>query len=218
MKPVISYYDYGNRRSESWLQNNQLHRIDGPAKIKYHNNIKIHESWFQNGKYHRLNGPADIYYHNNGNKRTESWLQNNQLHRIDGPAIIRYYYDGNIKCKIWYLYDRLQREIHYLSNNKKSHEQWYFDKNLHIPNIAISKNINDIILHRPVEQGPAYIDYRLDLKLYYLFGEEIYERRLREIITIYRDYIYSVLNIAFNESALTRIVFDYYFEDIKPFY
>lgn len=70
-------------------QNNQLHRLDGPA-IEYTNGIK---AWFQNDKLHRTDGPAVEYP--NGNKE---YRINDKLHRTDGPAIE--YANG---YKAWYL-------------------------------------------------------------------------------------------------------------------
>ena len=37
-----------------WYENDQLHRLDGPAE-EYGNGDK---SWYQNGQCHRLDGPA----------------------------------------------------------------------------------------------------------------------------------------------------------------
>jgi hypothetical protein len=65
----------GHRR---WYQNDQLHRIDGPA-IEYADGNKL---WYQNDQRHRIDGPAVEYAE--GDK---FWYQNNQLHRTDGPAI-----------------------------------------------------------------------------------------------------------------------------------
>ena len=67
-----------------WLQNGQLHRVNGPA-IECANGSKI---WYQNDKRHRLDGPAIEYF--NGTKK---WYQNGKSHRVDGPAIE--YYDGS---------------------------------------------------------------------------------------------------------------------------
>jgi hypothetical protein len=55
-----------NNRTE-WYQNNELHRIDGPA-IEHKNGDKF---WFQNGLRHRIGRPA--IENVNGDKL---WYQN----------------------------------------------------------------------------------------------------------------------------------------------
>jgi len=56
----VKVYDNGNK---FWYQNDELHRLDGPA-VEYANGNK---HWYQNDKLHRLDGPAVEYA--NGNKR-----------------------------------------------------------------------------------------------------------------------------------------------------
>lgn len=50
MKQGLHIDEHGNRK---WYQDDQLHRIDGPAYIS-----KIFQSWWQYGLRHRLDGPA----------------------------------------------------------------------------------------------------------------------------------------------------------------
>ena len=51
----VRYYRNGDK---FWYnQNDQLHRLDGPA-VEYSSGYK---SWYQNGQYHRLDGPAIEY-------------------------------------------------------------------------------------------------------------------------------------------------------------
>jgi hypothetical protein len=73
-----------------WQQNDQRHRIDGPA-VEWANGDK---EWWQNGQRHRTDGPATEYV--DGRKE---WWQNGQLHRTDGPAIE--WADGD---RAWYLH------------------------------------------------------------------------------------------------------------------
>jgi hypothetical protein len=72
-----------------WLQNDKLHRIDGPA-CEYANGNKY---WYQNGLLHRLNGPAIEW--ENGNR---FWYLNGQRHRTDGPAV-----EWACGYKAWYI-------------------------------------------------------------------------------------------------------------------
>jgi hypothetical protein len=76
-------------KTEWFNENDQLHRIDGPA-VEYADGDKY---WYQNGQLHRIDGPAIEYA--NGNKH---WCQHDQLHRQDGPAIE--WSDG---AKSWYI-------------------------------------------------------------------------------------------------------------------
>jgi hypothetical protein len=71
-------------------ENDQLHRLDGPA-VEFYNGTK---AWYINGLSHRLDGPA---IEHNGNK---FWYINGLSHRLDGPALEyyngkkNYYYNG----------------------------------------------------------------------------------------------------------------------------
>jgi hypothetical protein len=77
-----------SRGSKRWYQNDQLHRIDGPAIERADGD----QYWYQNGQRHRINGPAVEFA--DGDKR---WYQNDLLHRTDGPAVE--YTDG---YKAWW--------------------------------------------------------------------------------------------------------------------
>ncbi len=83
--------------TQSWWLNNQLHRVDGPAKIDSDGS----EYWFKNDKLHREDGPAVI----NKFRGEQEWRINGKLHREDGPAYIRD--DG---YQEWYLYGFLHRD------------------------------------------------------------------------------------------------------------
>ncbi len=78
---------YENRTE--WFQNDQRHRLDGPA-VERADGTKF---WFQNGQLHRLDGPAVELA--NGDKE---WWVNGQRHRLDGPA--KEWVDGT---KSWWL-------------------------------------------------------------------------------------------------------------------
>ena len=80
---------YSNEDKLWYNQDDQLHRLDGPA-CEYSDGSKY---WFQNDQLHRLDGPASEYP--DGSKY---WFQNGQRHRLDGPAIE--YSNGD---KSWYI-------------------------------------------------------------------------------------------------------------------
>ena len=61
-----------------WYQNDQLHRLDGPA-AEYSNGNRY---WYQNDQIHRVDGPA-VEYPNGACE----WYQNDKRHRLDGPAV-----------------------------------------------------------------------------------------------------------------------------------
>ena len=104
-------------KSEKWMLGDKLHRIDGPALVRYnkHGNVKF-EEYYVNGEY-REDGPAVIGFYLSGEIRFEEyyskdidndeptrieysrkgsiivkeWEVNGKYHRKDGPAVIRYY-------------------------------------------------------------------------------------------------------------------------------
>lgn len=79
-KPAIDEPGYRQR----WMQNNVLHREDGPAITIYYKNGEYHERWYKNNVQHRDDGPA-VYF---SCDKTEEWWRNGVLHREDGPAVI----------------------------------------------------------------------------------------------------------------------------------
>jgi hypothetical protein len=87
-------------KTEWFNENDQLHRIDGPA-VELASGAKC---WFQNGQRHRVDGPAIEY--TSGDKY---WYQNDQLHRIDGHAIE--YANGT---KLWYIQGEKLTEAEFL--------------------------------------------------------------------------------------------------------
>ena len=78
---------------QCWMENNQLHRTDGPA-ILYADGG---EEWYQNDELHNPNGPAVIFpggSDENFQPKKEWWIHN-ERHRTDGPAVI--HFDGSIE-------------------------------------------------------------------------------------------------------------------------
>jgi antitoxin component YwqK of YwqJK toxin-antitoxin module len=92
VKPVITCYPNGNKKSENYYLNNQ---------------------------YHNTNGPAGICYYEDGNKKSELYLLNNELHNENGPAEIYYHPNGDIKSEYYYLNDRLLVNVTSLEDLKR---------------------------------------------------------------------------------------------------
>jgi len=110
---VISLYDHVPQiEYEAWVKNGKLHRIDGPAVIRYLENGQLQNiSWHINRKFHRIGAPAAISYFKNRQIRNEVWYKNGQLHRLGGaPADIEYFENGQIKYEAWYKYGE-QRSV-----------------------------------------------------------------------------------------------------------
>lgn len=63
----------------------------------------MYEEYYINGNLHRENGPARIKYYGNGNILEENYFIKGELHRIDGPAQIKYHSDGTITKKCYYI-------------------------------------------------------------------------------------------------------------------
>ena len=111
---IVKVYQDNCGKVIRWYQNDQLHRLDGPACIVYYENgNKWYEYYYLNGKRHNENGPAQIFYYPNGNKKYEYYHLNNTFHNEYGPATIHYDENGNTKY-----------EHYYLNNVKLSKEEW----------------------------------------------------------------------------------------------
>ena len=96
-------YFRNNDRLKYWVKNNKIHRLHGPAEIRYYDTGLIEEEdWYINGKAHRLNGPAYIRYYETGLIQTEQWYEHGKKHHLNGPAYISYYKTGLIQAEQWY--------------------------------------------------------------------------------------------------------------------
>ena len=94
------YYPDGKLHIETWFQNKECHREDGPAIVYYFESGEISlEYWFRNGELHRVDGPAYIDYYKSGKIKYEEWHLNGKEHRSNGPAIIQH----NRSRKKWFL-------------------------------------------------------------------------------------------------------------------
>jgi len=127
----IQYYDIKETkiyREQYYNSKDKLHRLNGPARIWYHESGEINcEDYCINGKRHRLNGPARIWYTKSGEISSERYYINGKRHRLNGPADIWYYKSGEI-----------QHEYYWINDIKCSKEEFYkkinIDRNLKLLN------------------------------------------------------------------------------------
>lgn len=117
--------------SKSYSERNVIdpinHRINGPAKIRFKDNIMTREEWYIHGSHHRLDGPAIVSYA--GKCFHEMWYRNGNCHREDGPAKI-FYSDNMIRSCGWYHEGIIHNddgpaEIIYYSNGEVNEERWF---------------------------------------------------------------------------------------------
>ena|ERR1700735_1249610 len=84
-----------NALEEYFYCDDELHREDGPAVIKYNYAFDTaEESYYLHGKRHRKNGPAVIVRNSDGST-VEEYHRNGKLDRTDGPAIVIRNSDGS---------------------------------------------------------------------------------------------------------------------------
>ena len=99
--------DTGNPAYEAWEDaNGKLDRPDGPAYREWRFDGKlIVEAWHRNDEYHRTDGPAVIRYSEDPSQsyKIEEWWQRGRRHRDDGPAYVRYNYaSGSVDVAEWW--------------------------------------------------------------------------------------------------------------------
>lgn len=138
MEPVITYYEGTNFvESKTWYnKDNQIHREDGPAYIKFSKEGKvILKEWRINGLLHNEKDPARIFL--DGPMQLH-WYREGKHHNENGPAII-IYYDNNISvcCEIWKRDDLTHRPtregpafiVYYPSEEEKGNvsEEHYYE-------------------------------------------------------------------------------------------
>jgi hypothetical protein len=102
MSKDVNYYIDGTI-TEGMFLSKVRHRVGGPATIVYYEDSDqiSYESWIQNNQYHREDGPAYIEYHMNGKPARIDYYINDYFCRLDGPAHTIYDEIGNI-CKELY--------------------------------------------------------------------------------------------------------------------
>ena len=87
--PEKDFHDTGEILRETYRQNGQHHRTDGPAVIWYYKTGQISaEHYVVLGELHRDKGPAEIWYTQDGSIQREFYYIRGKLHREDGPAEI----------------------------------------------------------------------------------------------------------------------------------
>jgi hypothetical protein len=84
-----------------------------PGIINYPNNEIEEEVWSINKHLHRLNGPAGIRYDYNRQKDAELWYFNGKRHRIGGYAHIDYDSIGRVIRGEYYLHDKRYSKKNY---------------------------------------------------------------------------------------------------------
>lgn len=91
----LSYSRFnGKLNSFSWLLDDKLHRIDGPAWVEWDYDGRIQNmTWNKDGQIHRDDGPAQIDIKNPF--IVEIWRKDGVIHRTDGPAYVEYYMSDN---------------------------------------------------------------------------------------------------------------------------
>jgi antitoxin component YwqK of YwqJK toxin-antitoxin module len=143
---LISYFDNGSLRSESYYINGEYHRKDGPATIEYYRDASIHSQLFYvNGKRHREDGPAHIYYNTDGSISYKEYYINNELHREDGPAIVEYYPNDFIRYEGYYINGKLHREdgpacIYYFEDGQMRVQEYYLNNKRESPSSVFCIN------------------------------------------------------------------------------
>ena len=84
-----------------YRQNGELHRDDGPARIKQDPDDYLTEEYYRNGKLHRDDGPARIESEPYGHHHGEYWYRDGQQHREDGPAVVEHEGNGSSSEEYW---------------------------------------------------------------------------------------------------------------------
>ena len=117
---VETFYDSGELHTQYWYQNDQLHRVDGPAWVIYFDSPGkeiCNEYWYLYGKRHREDGPARVTYDEFGKIRFEDFYLNDYLHRTDGPAEIWYNPSEKFQYIAWYLHHERIHPENWLKDN-----------------------------------------------------------------------------------------------------
>ena len=130
-KKHVEYYKNNDIEYEEWkLSNGDLHREDGPARIRYYKNgNKCYEQWHKNGKSRREGGPSFTSWNESGNIICEIWSKAGKMHREEGPARICYNKNGSV------------REVRYWINGEElTEEEW---KIYRLPNTKIKRALYD---------------------------------------------------------------------------
>ena len=81
-------------KSDKWIQNGQLHRVDGPAERHWdREGTVVLERWFNNGQRDREDGPAVVKRYKD--YASIEWHKNGELHNDHGPALMGKFHTDN---------------------------------------------------------------------------------------------------------------------------
>lgn len=203
--PKIEVYEYEDKNNyflveqrwelhdyiidRKYWSDGDLHRLNGPALIRYINGEKIYEKWSQNGEPYRLDGPAQIFYDfdGGGNKIKELWSPN----RESEPSIIKYYDNGVISSQKWLKEDLMSRidgpaYISYNKNGIKIHEEWRIidPEERDIINGRSYKTHKRSLLHR--DNGAAIIHYndngQITSRYWFHMGKRLTEEEFKKFL------------------------------------
>lgn len=199
---------YGNTKYIITIKNKTLISIDDePAVVCINNNTKVRECeyWLNNGNMHRDKGPARITRYENGKFESLSWYKNGLLHRKDKPALITFLKDRTFskKPKVtmafeWYENNVVHREngpayIEYTNMRVRSRKSYKYRK------IVTKKRemwYNHSKLHR--EDGPAIINYKnnkISMRTWWI-----------DDVHITREHMYKVLGRRVRDLDMSDIV------------
>ena len=137
---------YKSKTASKWYKLGSLHRLTGPAIIRYdHTGKVVSQEYRYNGAIHRTDGPAYItqntieYYHHGKLHHTggparitanaHEYRRYGKLHREDGPAYIMFDTNGNILTEFWYLHGLKHRRgpdpaVTTVKNGRPVYEYW----------------------------------------------------------------------------------------------
>jgi len=96
----------------------------------YENGQKKSEIWYLNGELHREDGPAYQFWYKNGQKQYESWYLNNKRHREGGLAYQRWYENGQKKFEGWFLNDKRYTKEEWINELKEIGSEHYEEQKM----------------------------------------------------------------------------------------
>lgn len=74
---------------------------------KYANGLNVYDLWTDdNNQWHRIDGPAYCHWNSNGVLKFEIWCFHGAYHRDDGPALREWNRDGVLMSEKWWINGR----------------------------------------------------------------------------------------------------------------
>src|SRR5690606_30710911 len=71
-------------------------KMTNPKRVRYSDGTLYCEEYIENDLLHREDGPAFVVYYDNGSVLSESYFVYGVRHRITGPAYVGYSRDGRV--------------------------------------------------------------------------------------------------------------------------